>query len=209
MYQAAPKNFSLENFRLAYNARPMGSGRGTMSDGELAVAVLGGDAAAESVLYEKYSERVLFLAMSERFTREDAEDVRAETFLRVLQALRAGKLQKPESLASFVVGIALNVMREQRRQRAGTEALDEREDELPGGDSPEEAFLDREAARAVEEMAARLKPREREFLRMYYYEERPKEEIARALGIREERVRLIKSRALKSFRAVYEKLRRG
>ena len=180
-----------------------------MSDGELAVAVGEGDAAAESSLYEKYSERILFLALSERCSREDAEDVRAETFLRVLQALRAGKLNKPDSLASFVVGIALNVIREQRRRRAGTDALDEREDEIPGGDSPEDAFLEREAARAVEDMAARLKPREREFLRMYYYEEMPKEEIARALGVREERVRLIKSRALKSFRTIYEKLKRG
>ena len=179
----------------------------TQSDGELAVAVGGGDAAAESSLYEKFSERILFLALGERHSREDAEDIRAETFLRVIEALRAGKLRQPESLPSFIVGIALNVMRELRRQRAGTEELGEYE--AAGGDSPEDALLDREAARAVEEMAARLKPRERQFLRMYYYEELPKEEIARALGIREARVRLIKSRALKSFRALYEKFKRG
>src|SRR5688500_9068488 len=97
------------------------------SDSEIAVGVAGGDAAAESALYGKYSERVFYLALSERFAREDAEDIRAETFLRVLQALREGKLRKPASLASFIVGIALNVMREDRRQRAGAEALTERE----------------------------------------------------------------------------------
>ena len=180
-----------------------------LSDGELAGSVAAGDAVAESVLYEKYSERVFFLALSERYSREDAEDIRAETFLRVLQALREGKLRKPDSLASFIVGIALNVMREHRRQRAGTDALTDRENELPGGSTPEDAFLDKEAARSVAELAARLKPRERQFLRMYYYEELPKEEIARALGIKEERLRLIKSRALKSFRGIYEKLSRG
>ncbi|HWS53644.1 MAG TPA: sigma-70 family RNA polymerase sigma factor [Pyrinomonadaceae bacterium] len=181
----------------------------TFSDSELAVGVAGGDAAAESSLYEKYSERVLYLALSERHSREDAEDIRAETFLRVLQALREGKLRKPDSLPSFIVGIALNVMREHRRQRAGTDALTDREEEIAGGESPEAAFLDQEAARSIAEMAARLKPREQQFLRMYYYEELPKEEIARALGVREERLRLIKSRALKSFRAIYEKLKRG
>ena len=180
----------------------------TSSDSELAAGVAGGDAAAESSLYEKYSERVFYLALSERCPREDAEDVRAETFLRVFQSLRAGKLRKPDSLASFIVGIALNVVREHRRQRAGAEALTELENEIPGGESPEDAFLDREAARSVAEMAARLKPRERQFLRMYYYEELPKAEIARALGIKEERLRLIKSRALKSFRGIYEKLKR-
>src|SRR5918998_817000 len=98
----------------------------TFSDGELVAGVAGGDAGAESSLYEKYSERVFYLALSERYSREDAEDIRAETFLRVLQSLREGKLRKPGSLASFIVGIALNVMREHRRQRAGTDALTDR-----------------------------------------------------------------------------------
>jgi len=186
----------------------MRAGPTTFSDSELAVGVAEGGAWAEGALYEKYAERVFYLALSERHTREDAEDIRAETFLRVLQALREGKLRKPDSLASFVVGIALNVMREHRRQRAGADALTEREYEIPGGESPEDAFLDKEAAEAVAELAAHLKPRERQFLRMYFYEELPKAEIARALGIKEERLRLIKSRALKSFRGIYEKLRR-
>ncbi len=184
-----------------------------LSDGgpldELVTSVAEGDVMAESALYEKYSERVFFLALSERFSRDDAEDIRAETFLRVLQALREGKLRKPDSLPSFVVGIALNVMREHRRQRAGTDSLTDREHEIAGGESPESAFLDKEVSRSIEELASQLKPRERQFLRMFYYEELPKEEIARALGIREERLRLVKSRALKSFRGIYEKLKRG
>src|SRR3712207_6517878 len=121
----------------------------TLPDAELAAGIALGDALAEGALYEKYSERVFFLALSEGHSREDAEDVRAETFLRVLRALREGKLRKPESLASFVVGIALNVMREHRRQRAGTDALTDREEEIPGGESPEAAFLDKEVARSI------------------------------------------------------------
>ena len=62
---------------------------------------------------------------------------------------------------------------------------------------------------AIAEVARHLKARDREFLRMYYYEELPREEIARVLGVREERLRLIKSRALKRFREVYEKLKRN
>jgi DNA-directed RNA polymerase specialized sigma24 family protein len=44
---------------------------------------------------------------------------------------------------------------------------------------------------------------------MYYYEELPNEEIARSLGVKEERLRLIKSRALKSFREMYKQLTKG
>ena len=178
----------------------------TSLDGEWVASIVQGDPTAETALYEKYSARVYFLALSELHSKENAEDVRAETFLRVLQALRQDRLRSPGSLGSFIVGTALNVIREQVRQSRKTQSLDERELNLTGERSIESAFLDAEASRALEEAARRLKPREREFLRMHYYEELSKEEIARVLGVKEERLRLIKSRALKSFRECYKKL---
>src|SRR5687767_11570239 len=95
----------------------------TFADSDLVSSVEQGDRLAEDALYKKYSDRLYFLALSELHSREDAEDVRAETFVRIIQALRQGKLRKPESLSSFIVGVALNVIRESRRQRFGTEQL--------------------------------------------------------------------------------------
>jgi len=181
----------------------------TVQDSDLVSRVLQGDRAAESNLYQKYSERILFLALSELHSRPDAEDVRAETFLRVIQALREGRLRKPDSLSSFLVGIALNVIREHTRQRAGQESLTDREEEIGGAASPESVFYDDEVANSIAATARHLKPREREFLRLYYYEELPKDEIARVLGIKTERLRLIKSRALKNFREIYKRNRRA
>jgi len=181
----------------------------TLSDSQLAIGVAAGDASAETALYEKYSARVYFLALSELHSKEDAEDVRAETFLRALQALRRDQLRSPDSLGPFIVGVALNVIREQVRQSSKTQSLDEKELNLTGDRSLESAFIDAEASQALEEAARGLKPREREFLRMYYYEELSKPEIARALGVKEERLRLIKSRALKRFRESYKKLASG
>ena len=180
----------------------------SLPDSELANGVATGDDHAEALLYEKYSQRVLYLALSERCSRADAEDVRSETFLRVIRALRAGKLRKPESLSSFIVGIALNIIREHHRQR-GNDPLTESQHEIPDSQSPENAIIDREEARVIIATAAQLNERDRNFLRMYYYEELPKPEIARALGIKEERLRLIKSRALKRFAEIYSKLKRG
>ena len=178
----------------------------TLTDRELVSKVEQGDQLAESALYQKYSDRLYFLALSELHSREEAEDVRAEAFTRALLALREGKLRKPDSLSSFIVGIALNVIRESRRPRFGTEPLADHESTLVGEASPEKAFLDQEVSRSIQEVAKQLKPREREFLRMYYYDELPKQEIARALGVKEERLRLIKSRALQKFREIYRKL---
>lgn len=174
------------------------------SDSDLVLNVKQGDQFAEDQIYRKYSDRLYFLALSELHSREDAEDVRSETFIRVIQAVRQGKLLKPESLGSFVVGIALNVIRELRRQRFGTESLDENETDFAVEASPEEAFLDQEVRSSIQETVKHLKPREREFLRMYYYEELPLPAIAAALGIKQERLRLIKSRMLQRFRKIYQ-----
>ncbi len=175
---------------------------------ELVTRIRQGEADAEAALYDKFSARVYFTALSETHSKEDAEDIRAETFLRVIQALRQGKLRTADSLPSFIVGITLNVIREHIRQKYRADSLEDYEYDVAGGDSLEQAFLDAETSRALQEVARQLKPREQQFLRMYYYEELTKEEIARKLGINQERVRLIKSRALQSFRELYKKMTR-
>ena len=181
----------------------------TLLDLNLAENVRDGDSRAEAALYEKYSARIYFLAFTELHSQTDAEDIRAETFLRVIQALRQNKLRSPESLPSFIVGIALNVIREHIRAKYKTKQFDGSEITLLDSRSFESVFLDEETSESIKQVAEKLKPRERDFLRMYFYEELPKEEIARALGINEERLRLIKSRALKSFREMYRKLKIG
>ncbi len=185
---------------------PMKQSVTTSSDSQLVALIQQSDKSAEAALYEKYSSRIYFLALGELHSREDAEDVRAETFLRLYQALRQDKLRNSDALSSFIVGIALNIIREYARASSRVQPLTEQEFELADESSLEAAFLDEDVARSIKEAAQSLKPRERDFLRMYYYEELSKEEIARALGIKEERLRLIKSRALKKFGEVYKKL---
>lgn len=178
----------------------------TTTNQELVARIRQGDSAAETALYEKYSARVYFTALSETHSKDDAEDICAETFLRVLQALRQDKLRSADSLPSFIVGFTLNVIREHIRQKYRADSLEDYEYDVASEVSLESVFLDAETSQALEQAARQLKPREQQFLRMYYYDELPKEEIARRLGINEDRVRLIKSRALQSFREIYKKL---
>ena len=56
--------------------------------------------------------------------------------------------------------------------------------------------VDHTIKRAIDLVMRRLKPREQACLRFYYYDELSKPEISRRLGLPEERLRLIKSRAL-------------
>jgi len=122
--------------------------------------------------------------------------------MRVMQAVRAGKISSPESLPPFVASTARNVIHEFRRKGSREGPLGELDFVAPAKDF----VVDDSRTRVMERVLERLKPRERDLLRLYYYEDLSKEEISARLGIDPERVRLIKSRALKSFREFYDRL---
>jgi RNA polymerase sigma factor (sigma-70 family) len=179
-----------------------------LTDAELVANIQNGQSASEATLYEKYSAKIYYLALRESKSAHDAEDVRAETFLRVLLAIRGGQVRSPAALPGFIVGVTRNVLRElyARRSQAGTVADPGAVE--PAAPSYEKLFLEQEAQQAVQRAIERLKPRERAVLRMHYYEELPTEEIAQRAAIAPERVRLVKSRALKHFREIYSRLKR-
>jgi RNA polymerase sigma-70 factor, ECF subfamily len=174
------------------------------TDAELVYGVQSGDESAGTDLFRKYSERVFYLALRELRSMADAEDVRAETFLRVLKAIQKRQIASPDALRLFILGIARNVILETLRS-----PLREARGEIPDVPAPEASeTLDDDVRHSIQAAIGRLKPREREFLRLHYYEDLPKEEIARRLGVDEERVRLVKSRSLKSFREMYRRARK-
>ena len=179
-----------------------------LTDIELVANIQNGQGASEAALYEKYAAKVYYLALRESKSAHDAEDVRAETFLRVLLAIRGNQVRSPAALPGFIVGVTRNVLRElyARRSLAGT-AAHSNPVEI-AAPSHERLFLEQEAQQAVQKVIERLKPREQAVLRMHYYEELPTEEIAQRAAIAPERVRLVKSRALKHFREMYSRLKR-
>jgi RNA polymerase sigma factor (sigma-70 family) len=158
-----------------------------------------------SQLHQAYSRRIYFFARRELRSHATAEDVSHETLVRVMEAVRAGKLASPEALPGFVSGTARNVIHEFRRKEGRAGPLGDLE--FPAPEQP--APVDPAVRRAMEIVLKRLKPRERDFLRLYYYEDLSKEEISERLGIVPERMRLVKSRALKSFREFYLRLTKG
>jgi RNA polymerase sigma-70 factor, ECF subfamily len=179
------------------------------TDIQLVANIQNGHSEAEATLYERYAARVYYLALREARSPHDAEDVRAETFLRVLQAIRENNLRSPAALASFILGTARNVLHELFLRRKQAEKCTEPDKVELSTPSHEKHFLDSEVQRAIERTIVRLKPRERDLLRMHFYEELPPQEIARRSGIAPERVRLVKSRALKHFREFYSRMNRA
>jgi RNA polymerase sigma-70 factor (ECF subfamily) len=177
------------------------------TDSELVVNIQNGQTESEAALYGKYSAKVYYLALRESKSPQDAEDVRAETFLRVLQAIRGRQIRSAASLPAFILGVTRNVLRELYVHRRRSNEAIQPEDADLAAPSHEHLFLDEEVQAAIQNTIQRLKPRERAVLHMHFYEELPTEEIARRTSIAPERVRLVKSRALKHFREIHNRLK--
>ena len=77
-----------------------------------------GDADAMETLFELYADRALGLAVRLTETREDAEEVAQEAFLRVFRQARAfrGELSEGGGFAAWLFAIVRNLAADRRRQ---------------------------------------------------------------------------------------------
>src|ERR1035438_3099957 len=130
-------------------------------DAELVRSIRNGIESAGADLFEKYSRRVYYLAFRELRSHADAEDVGAETFLRVLKAIKSDQIRSPDSLGSYILGVARNIILESLR--SPHRVANERN--VPDVPSPEsDPELDEDVRQAIALTIHRLKPKEREFL---------------------------------------------
>lgn len=162
------------------------------------------DSDAEAEFYARFGARIGYLARRELRSTIEADDVQSETLLRVLSAIRADKLRSADALPSFVLQTARNVIRErQRHTRRFVPLAEPGEPREPSAPAVEP--VDHAATAALTVALGELNARDRAFVKMHFYDDLPRDVIARRLGIDEERVRLVKSRALQRFREAYQR----
>jgi RNA polymerase sigma-70 factor (ECF subfamily) len=136
------------------------------------------------------------------------EDVRQETFARVLTVLRRdGGLRQPERLGAFVNTVCNHVLFEHYRSSSGSESLDEEgRPELPakGADA-----LDIVAARQIKDKVRKillnLHPRDRLLLKAVFLDERDRDEVCREFGVDRDYLRVLLHRAKQEFKTEYVK----
>jgi RNA polymerase sigma-70 factor (ECF subfamily) len=101
------------------------------SDPELVAALLAGDPRAAAQTWRKYAPRVFGVVERTLGLASDAEDITQDIFLRVFS--RVHTLREPDAFGSFVLSIALRVIKWQLRSRRVRKVLHLMEDvpELP------------------------------------------------------------------------------
>ncbi len=156
--------------------------------------------------FASYFRQLLLIKLRRRVpTRETAEDLVQETFLRVLTTLRSDGLRSASSLGAFVDGVCNRVLLEY--YRAGSRTVGLAEDATGPSDersNPEEAFVTGQSQKQVETILSGLRPKDRDLLRKLFLEEEDKDQICREFGVDREYLRVLLHRARNRFRSLME-----
>jgi RNA polymerase sigma-70 factor (ECF subfamily) len=156
-----------------------------------------------------YFTELLQLKLRSRLQSPQAiEDVRQETFARVLATLRReNALRRPESFGAFVNTVCNNVLLEHYRSSSRSQSLDEEgipEPQATGADVVS-MIAATQLKTKVREILLELPLRDRSLLKAVFLEERDREDVCREFGVDREYLRVLLHRAKQEFKVEYLK----
>ena len=159
--------------------------------------------------FAAYFTELLNLKLRSRLQSPQAiEDVRQETFARVLTSLgKDGALRRPECLGAFVNTVCNNVLFEHYRMSSRSQSLDEEgQPELPAkGQDAHGIVVTQQLKEKVREILLDLPERDRALLKAVFLDERDRDEVCRERGVDREYLRVLLHRAKQTFKSAYVK----
>jgi RNA polymerase sigma-70 factor, ECF subfamily len=170
--------------------------------GEPATASSSDPDALAAELSHRFRDRLRFFAARRLRDRNLAEDVAQETLRRVLEALRAGRVQNLEALPGFLFETARHIC-QQRSRSDGREAKAYQRLAGPGGEEPRLTsdpladLITEERREAVRLAFSHLAEGDQALLTMSYVEGLETEEIARRLDAQPGAIRVRRHRAVR------------
>jgi RNA polymerase sigma-70 factor (ECF subfamily) len=176
-------------------------------DGEYVERLRNGDRSTEHH-FVTYFEQLLRIKLRARTLASDkVEDLRQETFIRVIAALRReGGVRQPERFGAFVNSICNNVLLEYYRASAKNQQMDEVHPEIPDKVLDLEGMLvTKQAAERVRQILADMPQKDQNLLRAIFLEEKEKDSVCREFGVDRNYLRVLLHRAKDKFKALYEK----
>jgi len=166
-----------------------------------------GDPATEHHFFV-YFEKLLHIKLRSRTISSDRiEDLKQETFIRVIAAVRKeGVVRQPERFGAFVNSICNNVLLEYYRTFGKNQQIDETHQDIPDKVLDLEGMMvSRQFSERVQKIVSVLPARDRDLLRAVFLEERDKDAVCRDIGVDRDYLRVLLHRAKDKFKAVYEK----
>jgi RNA polymerase sigma-70 factor, ECF subfamily len=158
--------------------------------------------------FTAYFSNVIWLKLRSRVrARHLIDEIRQETFARVLKYLQSDKaIEYPERFGGFVLSVCNNVMlevvRSESHQPRGTGQVLEPRDERVKFDTD---IVTDERKRLVREVLDELSEKDRALLKMVFLEEGDRSDVSRRLKVDGDYLRVLLHRAKERFRDVVRK----
>lgn len=166
-----------------------------------------GDAETERHFVSHFSN-VIRLSLRYRLRSwELIDDIRQETFLRVLNFVRSDRsLDHPERLGAYVHSVCINVMLELLRASTRHPPIPEDAIQLVDRrENPEGGVVTRERKELVRSVLAQLADKDQQILRAVFLEETDKTEICKRFQVDRDYLRVLVHRAKLRFREALDK----
>ena len=157
-----------------------------------------GDGDAAGLLFDHYYPRVYRYALSKLGRAQDAEDVAAETFARVLRGLERFRW-RGAGFEAWIFRIAYNLIVDQYRG-SGREELSESEEDEPDNQTPEDLYFQTETASELSHVLNKLSTDQKEVLLLRFVAGLDTDEICEVMGRTPNAVRQLQFRALETMR---------
>ena len=170
-----------------------------------------GDPSTEQHFVAYFEQLLRIKLRSRRIPPDRVEDLRQETFIRVIAAVRKDRgVRQPERFGAFVNSICNNVLLEYYRSSAKSQPMEDAHMDIPDKILDLEGMLvTKQSAEQVRRILDAMPKRDRALLRAIFLEEKEKDMVCRELGVDREYLRVLVHRAKDKFKALYEKGQMG
>ncbi len=162
-----------------------------------------GDAATMDHFVAYFTQLLRIKLRYRRFSPDRVEDITQETFARVFKALQKDNgIRHPERIGAYVNSVCNFVIHERNRDDFKNQTPEESQIDPPDGIIVD---IEGRAIRAeimdhIREVIKTLPERERDVIRMMFFEEREKDEVCRLLGVDRDYLRVLLHRAIEHLR---------
>lgn len=152
-------------------------------------------------LYRHYFPRVYAYVAYRVATKQDAEDLTSDIFLKVVESVGGFEHRGAWAFAAWVFRIAYNTIQQFYRVDGRRDAimLDDVAELRSGEPLPDEAFAHKELASALRDGIAMLSPRRQEIVMLRFFGGLRNQEIAAVLNLDERTIASHLSRALEDL----------
>jgi len=159
-----------------------------------------GDRVAAASLCQRFAPVVRGFARRRLVTTEAVDEFTQDVMLILVEALATAKLEEPERLPGFVLGICKNLARDRARQRERRAALLDEYAAAVASLTPVVSEKPTYEILHLEDCLTNLSHRAREVVRLAFGEAKSHGDIAQALSLSEGNVRVLRHRSLGALR---------